>query len=153
MKTNKSIQGFFYFFTLLSLTISLNSCSSDDGNTSNTFLEIYDGTKWILSDDETLYVRLNSDLNKLIEEWEFDESHNCYKYDDSFEDWPYEIIENSKDKFVIKYSNEGNSKTLTLTVQGEVLKAVVNHSGEENGIDTYYFDRTSINVDDLEICT
>ena len=39
---------FLYVFFLLSLAVSFNGCSSDDDDiTSQTFLEKYDGTKWI----------------------------------------------------------------------------------------------------------
>ena len=149
MKTIILKHSFLYLFIILGLSISFNSCSSDDDDepTPQTFLEKYDGTKWVNTDEFTFYIRLNDNPNKLIESWIlFDD---CYFYDVDFESEGVEIIENLKDELVIKYTDDGEIITVTLTMQGETLKVVVK---EENEEDIIYFDKTSENVDGLLIC-
>lgn len=107
-----------------------------------------------ITNNANVYVRINDDRNKLLEEWDYNEEGSCYDYEDEFfKDGTYEIIENSKDRLVIQYSNEGYSETLTLNVEGENLKVVVNYSDENGyGEDIYYFDKSSININNLEMC-
>jgi len=146
MKTLIFKHKLLYFFIILGLTITYNGCSDDDDDF-QTFLEKFDGTKWVHTDEFTFYVRLNDNLNKLIESWIlFDD---CYFYDVDFESEDVELVENSKDKLIVKYIDDEGSTTLTFTMQGETLKAVVKEGNEE---DIIYFDKTSVNVDDLEIC-
>ena len=137
----------FYFFIILGLIVSFNSCSDDDDDDFQTFLERYDGTKWVNTDELTFYIRLNDNTNKLIESWIlFDD---CYFYDVDFESEGVELVENSKDKLIIKFTDDGDITTVTITMQGETLRAVVKEGNEE---DIIYFDKSSVNVDDLEIC-
>ncbi len=137
----------FYFFIILGLIVSFNSCSDDDDDDFQTFLERYDGTKWVNTDEFTFYIRLNDNTNKLIESWIlFDD---CYFYDVDFESEGVELVENSKDKLIIKFTDDGDITTVTITMQGETLRAVVKEGNEE---DIIYFDKSSVNVDDLEIC-
>lgn len=144
-----------HLLILLGLIISLNSCNTDD-ETSNTFLKKYDGTSWIVPiGEETIYIRINDDLNTFIEEWEYRDSDDCYEYEDHFfEEGTYEIIENSENKLIIEYNYEGETETLTLTVQGDVLKVVVDYSFEgETGQEIIFLTKSSVNVDDLVVCT
>ncbi len=148
MKTTILKHKLFYFFILLSLAIYFNGCSTDDDDiTSQTFLEKYDGTKWVNTDEFTIYIRLNDNINKLVETWFL--FGDCYFYDYDFESEGVEIVENSENKLIIKYTDDGDIETVTVTIQGETLKVVIKEGNEEEII---YFDKTSVNVDDLEIC-
>lgn len=148
MKTTIFKHKFLYFFIILGLTISFNGCSDDDDDDFQTFLEKYDGTKWVYTEDEfTFYVRLNDNPNKLIESWILID--DCYFYSVDFESESVELVENSKDKLIIKYTDDGEIITVTLTTQGETIRVVVKDGNEE---DIMIFDKTSVNVDDLEIC-
>ena len=155
MKTINFKNNFFYLFVLLGLIISLNGCSSDD-ETTKTFLEKYDGTSWLVPiSEETVYIRINDDLIKFIEEWEYYESNDCYEYEDHFfEEGTFEVIENSENKLIVEYNYEGDTETLTLTVQGDTLKVVVDYSFDgETGQEILFLTKSSINVDDLVICS
>ncbi len=148
METKILKHRFLYFFILLSLTVFYNSCSSDDDDDSSlTFLEKYDGTKWVNTDEFTIYIRLNNNTNKLVEQWVL--FGECYFYNYDFESDNLEIIENSDNSLIFKYTDEGETETVTVTVQGEILKVVIQEGDEEEII---YFDKTSVNVDDFEIC-
>jgi hypothetical protein len=144
------------FFTLLGLIFSFNNCSPGDDELSyHTFLEKYGGTKWFITNDENIYIRLNDDLNKLIEEWEYYETDDCYEYQDKFfGNGTYEIIKNSSEKLVIQYSAYNIfSETLTFSIEEEFLKVFVQYSSGVNPEpDTYYFERTSENVDHFKKC-
>ena len=143
MKT-KILKHYLLLFTiLLGLIVSFNGCSDDDDEP-QTFLEKYDGTIWSLCGKD-IYIRFNDNMNKFIEEWDGDV--DCYYYSN----WDTEFIEfikNSKDRLVIKITEEGESETITFTVQGDVLKGVVNDNLDELS----YFNKTSVNVDGFEIC-
>ena len=83
MKT-KSLKHYLLLFTiLLSLIVSFNGCSDDDEPISQTFLEKYDGTNWVNTDELTIYLRLNSNTNKPIEQWVL--FGDCYYYNYDFE--------------------------------------------------------------------
>ena len=148
MKTTILKHKFLCIFIFISLAISFNGCSDDDDDiTSQTFLEKYDGTKWVNDDELTIYIRLNNNTNKLIESWFL--FGDCYFYDYDFESQGVEIVENSKDKLIIKYTDDGDTITVTVTMQGEILRVVIKEGNEE---EILLFDKTSVNVDDFEIC-
>lgn len=154
MKIKFLKHGFFYFFILLGLIVSFNGCSDDDDITSQTFLEKLDGTKWVytelIDDNEfSIYIRINNNTNKLIEQWYFVFEDDCYYYGYDSVSGNMEIIENSNDKLILKYTDEGDTEIVTVTKQGETLKVVIQEGGEEEII---YFDKTSVNVDGLFIC-
>ncbi len=148
MKTTIFKHKLLYFFIILGFAVIFNSCSDDDDDDFQTFLEKYDGTKWVYTEDEfTFYVRLNDNPNKFIESWILID--DCYFYSVDFESEGVELVENSKDKLIIKYTDEGEIITVTLTPQGETIRVVVKEGNDE---DLYLFVKTSVNVDDLEIC-
>ncbi len=147
MKTTILNHKLFFIFILFSLAISINSCSDDNDVTTQSFLEKHDGSKWVNSDEFTFYLRLNNNTSKLIEIWlKFED---CYFYSSDFESESVKIVENSKDKLVIQYTDDGEIITLTITIQGDVLKLIVQEEAES---DTVLFDKTTINVDAFEIC-
>ncbi len=138
---------FFYFFILFSLTIFLNSCNSEEDveDIPHTFLEKYDGTKWVVNTkDFTMYLRLDN-TKKFVEQWVF--YGECYAY--KFESENLEIVENSEYNLIIKYTDEEVTETYKISVQGGVLMVIFQVNGEE---DIMYFEKTTINVDDFEIC-
>ena len=150
MKTTILKHKLLYIFILLSLAISFNGCSSDDDDiTSQTFLEKYDGTKWVYTDEFTIYIRINNNTNKFIEQWFYVFEAECFYYDFDSVSENTEIIENLKDKIIFEYTDEGVTETVTVTMQDETLKVVIKEGNEE---EILYFDKTSVNVDDFEIC-
>ena len=144
MKTKILKQKFLYFFILLSLTVSFNGCSDDDEP--QTFLEKYDGTKWTFN-GEGMYIRIIDNTNIILEEWYLD--GDCYEYD-TFNDGIIEIIENSTNKLVIQVTDDGEIETLTFTIEGDVLTVVIT---DVDGFETVSLIKTSVNVDEFEICT
>ncbi len=145
MKTKFLKHRFLYLFILLSLTVSFHGCSDEDDEP-QTFLETYDGTKWTFPGGD-IYIRFIDDTSILLEEWYL--NGDCYEYDTM--DYEFiEFVENSTDTLIIKITDDGESETLTFTVQGEILKVVISYDGED---DTVYFEKSTINVDEFEICT
>jgi len=145
MKTKILKHRFLYLFILLGLTISFNGCSDDDDEP-QTFLEKYDGTKWVFN-GEDIYIRIVDNTSIILEEWYFD--GDCYEYD-TFNYGSLEIIENSKNKLVIQITDDGEIETLSFTVEGDVLTVVVT---DDDGFETISLLKTTVNVDEFEICT
>ena len=151
MKTTFLKHGFFYIFIFLCLTVSFNGCSSNDNddNIAQTFLEKYDGTTWVYIDEFTVYIRINNNTNKFIEQWFFEFEDECYYYEFDSVSENTEIIKNSNDNLVFKYTENGDTETVTVTREGETLKAVIQEGGED---EILFLNETSVNVDGLEIC-
>ena len=149
MKT-KSLKHYLLLFSiLLSLIVSFNGCSDDDEPTSQTFLEKYDGTKWINMDEHTRYIKFNNKTENLVEQWIL--FGDCYYYNSDYESENLNIIENSIDNLIVKYTdlNFQVTKIITFTIQKETLKIVLQENDDK---DIMYFDKTSVNVDDFEVC-
>lgn len=144
MKTKNLKHKFLFLFIVLGLTLSFNACSSDDDEP-QTFLEKYDGTIWTFS-GEDIYIRIIDNESIILEEWYLD--NDCYEHDTlNYE--VLEIIENSTDKLVIKITDDGETETFTFTIEGEVLTVVIT---EVDGFETVSLIKTSVNVDEFEIC-
>lgn len=144
MKTKNLKHKFLFLFIVLGLTLSFNACSSDDDGP-QTFLEKYDGTIWTFS-GEDIYIRIIDNESIILEEWYLD--NDCYEHDTlNYE--VLEIIENSTDKLVIKITDDGETETFTFTIEGEVLTVVIT---EVDGFETVTLIKTSVNVDEFEIC-
>lgn len=157
MKATYLTRKLLTFIILLGLIFSISNCNSDDDipPTSNTFLELYDGTTWVISDDDEnlTYIRLISNENSFAEAWEYWDVEDCYEHDNSVLEGSIEIIENSKDRFIVKVVIEGYTETVTISMQGESLKVVVNWADNgESGENISYLDRTLVDVDALKIC-
>lgn len=146
MKTTILKHKLLYIFIILSLAYCYNGCSDDNDVTTQTFLEKYDSTKWVNTDEFIFYIKLNDNSNKLVETWVL--FGDCYFYSYDLESDGVEIIENSKSKLVIRYSDDGDITTVTITIQGDILKVTIQEEGET---ETILFDKTTINVDDFEI--
>ncbi|MEN8125772.1 MAG: hypothetical protein ABFR32_11655 [Bacteroidota bacterium] len=144
MKTKNLKHKFLFLFIVLGLTLSFNACSSDDDEP-QTFLEKYDGTIWTFS-GEDIYIRIIDNESIILEEWYLD--NDCYEHDTlNYE--VLEIIENSTDKLIIKITDDGETETFTFTIEGEVLTVVIT---EVDGFETVSLIKTSVNVDEFEIC-
>lgn len=147
MKTTILKHKILYIFVLISLAISFNGCTDDNDVPIQTLLEKYDGTKWVNTDEISFYLRLNDNTNKLVETWIL--FGDCYFYSYDLESDSVEIIENSNSKLIIRYTDDGDITTITITIQEDVLKVFVQDDGET---ETILFDKTSVNVDAFDIC-
>lgn len=142
------------FGLLAMLTLSLASCS-DDGDDGASFLEKHGGTTWKFSvDGGTIYAQINSSESNPFELWVslFD---TCYIYESISNTGNIEVLENKENKVVIRI-DEGPSEysLLTLSVTGDAL--TIQSEYYEDGIleedDFFILQKTSDNVDDLELC-
>lgn len=155
-----------YLFLILLISF-LNSCSDDDNpgddNPScETFLECYDNTKWHYKEGQhNQYLKFYDDQNNPFEMWDFMNLHaQCWWNEDIKDTSPFEIIENSSKKFVIKHDvfngdfSDGEYGIWIITVEGDELN--LSYKWYENNIEIsnvsliYY--KTSDNLDNLNIC-
>lgn len=154
MRTNNIKYRLLYLFVLLGFTISFNSCTSDDNDDilSQTWLEKYDGTKWV-DDDELLHWRINDNMSTVVETYYHDGP--CYAYgtlnlnqcDDIV---CFEIIENSTSKFVVQADNDGEIETMTFTVKGNTLTLLF--EGVFANDESIVLHKTFMNFDEFTIC-
>jgi len=135
---------------------SLNGCSSDDDSSSSDFLSAHSGTKWKISESgTTIYLKVNNSESNPFQSWAtFDGS--CYIFSESNEDGGVEIIENSKNRLILKVSDtETDYDILTITVSGDIL--TIKDEYFENSVleetTVIPLSKTSDNLDDLEICS
>lgn len=142
------------FGLLAVLTLFLTSCG-DDGNDGTSFLEKHGGTTWKFSQDGgTIYTQINNSESNPFEIWAslFDA---CYIYESISDSGNTEVLENKENKVVIRIE-EGASEynLLTLSVSGDAL--TIKNEYYEEGIledeDFFILQKTSDNVDDLELC-
>lgn len=128
-------------------------CSSDDDNNSNqTFLQLNNGSVWVLNGDG--YWRLNNNLNNPISYYEIDDTEACYNILNTYieEVESIEVIENSSSSLVIELQDSGDIGTFNLSVidNGETLKVVI--LGNIYTPETLFLPKTNINVNSLLIC-
>lgn len=130
------------------------SCS-DRGDDFQTFLEKHDGTEWLLSKnnmDITVYIRLNNYNKKLIEQWSYNSEFDCYAYNPNiFIPGNFEIMENSVKRLVVQCDAVlGPFESMAFSILGDALKVDIIISEWEK--ETVYFNKSSLNVDYLDIC-
>ena len=148
-----------FFIIILSLGLFLNGCdSSDDDNITacDTFLACNDATTWkyvetVEGIEIQLYLKLIDNINGPFQAWVSNSLIDCgYAYfgDSAIQ---FQILENSKDKLVIKviYEEDEGFETWTITELGDSLKVVSIYYLDEQII---IFDKTSENMDDFIIC-
>ena len=136
------------------------SCSKDDNTSpiSKPFLELYTGTTWVRDHGkDTTYIRFINNESKLLEKWifHFDEPDCYYFTDDVYGNEILQIIENTEDKLIFKVTyHDAASKTITITMQGEILKIldIFKEVGEDDQERIFYYTKTSINVDGFTLC-
>lgn len=147
-----------YFTILLFSFFTFYFACSDDAeeefnNEFQTFLEKHDGTEWLLSNDDiTVYIRINNDMEKLIEQWRFDHELNCFIYNSNIMNpGNYQIKENSRDTLIIDCDIIlGDCDCMTFFCQEDNLMVEIKISEWED--ETVYFDPSPTNVDNLEKC-
>lgn len=167
MKTKHFKHLIFALSTLLVFTISFNSCSDDDDDPviSETFLEKYVGSIWILTDDGGVpdeadvptYFRFINDANKILEGWYLDfVEAECYYHIEgiNIDSGNMTLQENSQTKLVIQIVYSDETETYTCTIQGDTLKIVMVYEevGWPSETATLYFDKTTADVDALPLC-
>ena len=152
MKTK--MLGLRVFGLLAILTLFLASCS-DDGDDGTSFLEKHGGTTWKFSVDEgTIYAQINSSESNPFEIW-VSLFEACYIYESISDTGNIQVLENNENKVVIRI-DEGPSEysLLTLSVTGDAL--TIQSAYYEDGVleeeDFFILQKTSDNVDDLELC-
>lgn len=146
--------GLRVFGLLAILTLFLASCS-DDGDDGTSFLEKHGGTTWKFSVDEgTIYAQINSSESNPFEIW-VSLFEACYIYESISDTGNIQVLENNENKVVIRI-DEGPSEysLLTLSVTGDAL--TIQSAYYEDGVleeeDFFILQKTSDNVDDLELC-
>jgi len=167
MKTKQFKQSFFTFLMLLVMIVSFNGCCDEDDETpvTKTFLELYSGTTWILSDDGGVpddaevprYARLLNDKSKIFDGWyQTSNEPDCYYYYNvSTLEGTLQIIDNSDDKLIFKMSyGTTESETFTFTIEGDTLKVISKYEEVGSAAEEYtiYFKKTAVNVDELTLC-
>ncbi len=130
-------------------------------NSDITFLENYEGTKWVYSyndGDNTITWRIINNLSTPLEVWEIYSDQNCHDYVlINPDEEGYSIVENLNNKFVIReYSNDNkihydyiyivNNNTITETKKRYEEGTLTE---EEEG---RVFTKTSIDVDGFVLC-
>jgi hypothetical protein len=170
MKENVLRSGRLYLFIFLTACFSFVSCNSDDEDEieiiEKTFLEKYDGTKWMIVGEYEgyiLYLRVNNSQRVPFELWgrAVDSPEDaCYGHQDGYMDEDegansMEIIENSDNRFTI---TNANVEFWCLEIRGETLKFggwSVYGDADPNiwdDPDSMVFKKTTVNVDAFEIC-
>lgn len=173
MKENVFGIGRLYLFLFLGACFYFVGCNSDDEGeiviVEKTFLEKYDGTKWVVAEayeGYIYYLRVNDNQRVPFEIWgrpaELGKSRNeeaCYGYQDGYMDddggsTPIEIVENSENRFTIG----GDGEFWCLEIRGETLKFggwSIYGDADSNIWDdpeSWTFEKTNVNVDAFEIC-
>jgi hypothetical protein len=143
-------------FVLFVLAISLYGCSDDNGIT--TFLESQANTTWKFTDTTTgsiLYAKINNDETNPFEFWLSIADVGCFIHDSVADDGTVEILENTKNKLVIKVVESAQAySTITLTVVGDILTAISEEFEDDISIDKNIFilNKTLDDLNGLEIC-
>ena len=143
---------------LLVLSISITGCSDDE--TIKSFLEKQADTDWKFNEPLTgaiLYVTINNNQVNPFEIWFSIIEEACFIHESIGDDGTVEILENSANELKIKVVDDGNPaeySIITFTVNGDIL-TVVNEDYEDGVLedeDLFIFQKTSDNLDDLNIC-
>lgn len=122
-----------------------------------TLLETLDKTKWVFDGIgfPAIYLRFNDSNTDYLELWAALADDECYIYGNSSDDNSLTIVENSKSKLVIKATESSDYYSIiTITIVGEKLNFKQDYYVEGNLDDTdvLIFNKTSANLNDLDIC-
>lgn len=152
----KSISTYKYIILLVFTAIFSCTDTGEDIEPINieNFLKKNDGTEWLLSNDDLkVYIRLNDDLEQLIEQWRYNLELNCYEYNPNiFSPGNLKIVENSSNELTI----EGDAvlsdyEHMTLTREGNTLKVLITITEWQE--EAVYFTQATLQLEDLERCT
>jgi len=164
MKNNRLIN----LLSILIITVSIISCTndSDEENTSsNTFLERFNNTTWEYTYEKDLgggeiyyitnYIKFNNNEANPIDEWEFySYQSDCWEHYNYASWFEIEVIENSKERFVIKVIRSSETNwTHTFSVSGEsILVNTITNDGSSTFDNTVSLLRSNDDVESLKIC-
>ena len=117
MKSRIINHSFFYIFIILSLTLFLNSCNSDDDDIepADTFLSLNNLTVWEEPKENSpnveYYIKFFNNLENVFEHYSYFSRDDCYYYQ-NLEDFSIERISNiilelkdNEDEIIINYCN------------------------------------------------
>jgi len=151
----KSISTYKYIILFVFTVILSCTDTGEDIESVNIedFLKKNDGTEWLLSNDDLkVYIRLNNDLEQLIEQWRYNLELNCYEYNSNiFSPGNLKIVENSFNELTI----EGDAvlsdyEQMTLTREGNTLKVLITITEWQE--EAVYFTQATLQLEDLERC-
>lgn len=157
IKNNLMKLKVFGLMAFIMFSMSIVSCSDDDDN-EKSFLETHGGTAWNFEEENSgvsIYVQLNSTVSNPFEIWMDLLDAGCYLYQSIEDDGTPEVVEDSENKVVIRVDeNDTDYIILTLRVAGDRLTVTTEEyeDGELDESQILILDKTSDNVDDLEIC-
>jgi len=146
-----------YKYTILLVFTVILSCTDTGDDMQDIYVEDFlqknDGTEWMLSNDDLkVYIRLNDNLEHLIEQWRYKEELDCYEYNPNiFSPGNLKIVENLSNEMTI----EGDAvlsdyEQMTLTRQGNSLKVIITVTEWQE--EAVYFTKATLQLEDLEKC-
>lgn len=155
MKTTFLKHKILSIVVLLILSVSFHGCS-DDNDEAMSFLENHADTKWKFSElGGTLYVKINNSQTNPFEIWISFLESGCFIHESINDDGTPEILENTKNKLVVKIVDNPQEYTIiTFTVTGDTLTVLSEYFEDEvlDEEEIFILAKTSDNLDDLEIC-
>ena len=151
----KSLANFRHIILIL-FTIFL-SCTDTGDDIQDIYVEDFlqknDGTEWLLlNDDLKVYIRLNDNLEQLIEQWRYSEELDCYEYNPNiFSPGNLKIVENLSNEMTIEGDPVlSDYEHMTLSRQGDNLKVIITITEWQE--ETVYFTEATLQLTDLEKC-
>jgi len=143
-----------FIMILLALIISCTDTADDVQDIYvEDFLEKNDGTEWLLSNDDLkVYIRLNNNVDQLIEQWRYKEELDCYEYNPNiFSPGNLKIVENLTHEMTIEGDPVlSDYEHMTLSRQGNTLKVLISITEWQQ--ETVYFYKSTLQLKDLEKC-
>lgn len=140
------------------MSFALVSCNDDDDEELLTFLDVHGNTQWKFDDptsDTELYLKINDSEANPFELWLTLLDGGCYVYQSVEDDGTPEILENTKNRLVIRVEESNQEYTVvTLNVSQNVL-TVESEYYEDGQLDDDNVVILFANEDDisaLEIC-
>lgn len=144
-------------YVLLIIVSSFFSCTETDNDLIDIdlkdFLNKNNGTEWLLSNkDLSVFIRLNNNPEKLIEQWEYHEEQGCYEYNSNiFSPGTLKILENNSSELRIEGDPVlSDYECMTFTRQGDSLKVTIRVNEWQK--EFVYFTLATMQVDELTLC-
>lgn len=136
----------------------LISCTDSTDDLQDIYLEDFlqknDGTEWLLSNDDLeVYIRLNDNLEHLIEQWRYLEEQDCFEYNPN-------IFYPGTAKIVVNHASEltvegdpvlSDYEQMTLIREGNNLKVILTINEWQQ--ETVYFSQSTRQIEILETCS
>jgi len=151
----KSLSNCKHFILILFAIII--SCTDTGDDVQDIYVEDFlkknDGTEWLLSNDNLkVYIRLNDNVEQLIEQWRYQEELDCYEYNPNiFSPGNLKIVENLTHEMTIEGDPVlSDYEHMTLSRQGNTLKVHITITEWQE--ETVYFIISTLQLEDLEKC-